>query len=87
MEIDTPTLFAMQLIPIITLLLGMLAFYILCKMIGRTEEGTRYEAAETQRQLKLMVSLLEPLTAELGPMFRTIIEKQKVRGIAINWSS
>eukprot|EP00116_Pleurobrachia_bachei_P015658 sb/3475920/ len=46
-------------------------------MIGRTEEGISYEAAETQRQLKLLTSLMEPLAAELGPMFRTIIERNK----------
>ena len=85
MELDTPTLIALQLIPIATILLGIIGVYVITKMIGRTEEGLAYEAEETRRQLKLLISLLEPLTAELGPMFRTIIEKNKVRSITIIW--
>eukprot|EP00116_Pleurobrachia_bachei_P013101 sb/3473363/ len=83
MEVDTPTLIAMQLIPVATILLGIIAVYVMTKMIARTEEGIAYEANETRRELKLMISLMEPLTAELGPMFRTILEKNKTLTHAI----
>eukprot|EP00116_Pleurobrachia_bachei_P010724 sb/3470986/ len=77
MELNAATIFAMQIIPVATLLLGIIAVYILTRMIGRTEEGITYEAEETRRELKLLISLMEPLAAELGPMFRTIIERNK----------
>eukprot|EP00116_Pleurobrachia_bachei_P013778 sb/3474040/ len=83
MEIDTPTLIAMQIIPIATILLGIIAVYVITKVIARTEEGITYEANETRRDLKLLISLLEPLTAELGPMFRTILDKNKTLTHAI----
>ena len=85
MEIDAATLIALQLIPIATIFLGITAVFIITKMIGWTEEGLAYGAEETWRQLKLLISLLEPLTVELGPMFRTILEKNKVRSITIIW--
>ena len=79
MEIDTATLMVMQILPLATLLLGILAVFIITKMIARTEDALAYEAGETRRQLKVLTSLLEPLTVEIGPMFRTIIDKNKVR--------
>ena len=84
MEIDTPTLLIMQIIPVAILLLGILAVFILTKMIARTEEGMTYEAEETRRKIQLLTSLIDPLTVELGPMFRTILDKNKVSTII--WS-
>ena len=81
MEVDTATIFALQIIPISILLLGIIAVFVITRMIERNEEGMKYEAEERRRQLTLLTSLMEPLAAELGPMFRTVIEKNKVSTI------
>ena len=62
----------------IIMALVYLAFNRLQEMIRKIEQGLAAEARETRNHLKSLISTLEPLTIELGPVIRSILDKNKV---------